>query len=530
MLLLSGVPVWAQPMTMPDGSTMDMKDMPAKKPTAKLPKAKLPEAKPIAKPRENKASAKHGMQMPKAKSSAPTKGMTMPMDHGASHAPAPSQPMQNMPKEGMSQQGMENMPMDHGAAAPKEQMPGMDHMNMDHAAPSQNMAGMEGMNMKGDGMHGALGGYAMNRDSSGTSWQPDLGPPMGRMDMVDQWMLMSRAELIGIYDYQSGPRGGEMVFPSGMLMGMAQRDVDGGTVGFRAMLSPDPLMGRRGYPLLLASGETADGVTHLVDRQHPHDLVIELAGTYSRKLDDRSSIFLYLGYPGEPALGPPAFMHRASAMDDPAAPITHHWLDSTHVTFGVATAGVVLGDWKLEMSQFTGREPDQHRFDFDHARMDSTAARVSFNPDAHWSLQASWGHLNSPEQLEPSTDEDRTTASATYVTDVGEEGSLAATLAWGLKSLSDGTRLNGLLAEAEYKPAELWTLFARAEWEENAELVAGRTAHVGEMSLGGIRDFALDDHWKFGLGGLYAFDFPPSRGGYGNGPHGAMAFVRLVAE
>jgi hypothetical protein len=391
---------------------------------------------------------------------------------------------------------------------------------------------MPGMDMGGGGMamHGALGGYAMNRDSSGTSWQPDLGPAMGRMDMEGAWMLMSRLTLSGIYDYQSGPRGDEMTFLDGMAMGMAQRDFGDNSIGLRAMLSPDPLMGRRGYPLLEASGETADGTTHLIDRQHPHDLVMELAGTYSHRFDDHSSAFLYLGYPGEPALGPPAFMHRASGMDDPAAPITHHWLDSTHVTFGVATAGLVLDDWKLELSQFTGREPDQHRFGFDHPRMDSTAARISFNPDEHWSLQASWGHLNSPEELEPQVDETRYTTSGTYITDIGDEGSLAATLAWGMKSLSSGERLNGLLAEAEYKPADLWTLFSRAEWEENAELVPGRIVRTGEVSLGAIRDFRLDAHWKFGLGGLYAFDLAPGHAAYGNAPHGTMAFVRLVAE
>lgn len=404
------------------------------------------------------------------------------------------------------------------------------------AAPAmaQEAGTMGGMDMSGSGgqmsMHSAFGGYAMNRDSSGTSWQPDLGPAMGRMDMAGPWMLMSRAELVGIYDYQSGPRGDQMPLLSGMLMGMAQRDFGDDTLGLRAMLSPDPLMGRRGYPLLLASGETADGVSHLVDRQHPHDLVMELAGSYSHRLDDQSSVFLYLGYPGEPALGPPAFMHRASAMDDPAAPITHHWLDSTHVTFGVATAGVVLDAWKLEVSQFTGREPDQHRFGFDHPRFDSSSARVSYNPDEHWSLQASWGHLNSPEQLEPDVDETRYTASATYVALLGEESSLAATLAWGLKRLSSGEKLNGVLGEVEVVPADLWTLFGRAEWEENAELVAGRIDRVGDVSLGAIRDVRLDDHWKFGLGGLYAFDFAPGHAGYGNAPHGAMAFARLIAE
>ncbi len=404
-------------------------------------------------------------------------------------------------------------------------------------ALAQESGAMGGMDMSMQGashetmtMHSPFGGYAMNRDSSGTSWQPELGPAMGRMDMIGPWMLMSRAELIGGYDYQSGPRGDRMPFLSGMLMGMAQRDFGDGTLGLRAMLSPDPFMGRRGYPLLEASGETADGSTPLIDRQHPHDLVMELAGSYSHRLNDESAVFLYLGYPGEPALGPPAFMHRASAMDDPAAPITHHWLDSTHVTFGVATAGLVLGDWKLEVSQFTGREPDQHRFGFDHPRFDSSSARVSYNPDAHWSLQASWGHLNSPEQLEPNVDETRYTASASYVTPLGDESLLAATLAWGLKSLSSGERLNGVLGEVEVAPADLWTLFARAEWEENAELVPGQISQAGDLSLGAIRDIRLDDHWKFGVGGLYAFDFAPGHAGYGNAPHGAMAFVRLIAE
>src|SRR5262249_49813050 len=158
------------------------------------------------------------------------------------------------------------------------------------------------------------------------------------------------------------------------------------TLNLRAMVSPDPFMGRGGYPLLLQTGETADGKAPLIDRQHPHDLVMELSSSWSHRWSDDGSVFVYLGYPGEPAFGPPAFMHRLSGMDDPAAPITHHWLDSTHVVFGVATAGVVLGDWKIDASQFTGREPDQNRFDFDAPKFDSTSARVSWNPGSRWSL------------------------------------------------------------------------------------------------------------------------------------------------
>jgi hypothetical protein len=298
------------------------------------------------------------------------------------------------------------------------------------------------------------------------------------------------------------------------------------------MLSPEPFMGRRGYPLLLQTGETANGVTPLIDRQHPHDLFMELSGTYAHKFSPDDTAFVYFGYPGEPALGPPAFMHRASGEDNPAAPLTHHWLDSTHIAFGVATAGFVHDDLKLEVSRFTGREPDQNRFDFDTPQFDSTSVRLSWNPEQHWALQGSWGHLHSPEQLDPLTNEDRFTASAMYITKWGEQSSLSATFAWGLKRLSMGTNLNGLLLESEYKPSALWTAFARAEWEENNEIVAAATAHIGELSLGGVRDFNLTDHWKFGVGALYAFDFTPRAAvpPYSGAPHGIMAFVRVAAQ
>ncbi len=189
-------------------------------------------------------------------------------------------------------------------------------------------------------MTGILGDYPMTRDASGTSWQPDAAEHRGLHAMLGDWALMGHMLLLGIYDSQSGPRGGDKNFAAGMLMGAARRDfADGDTLNLRAMLSPDPFMGKSGYPLLLATGETANGVTPLVDRQHPHNLFMELSATYSHRLASGNSAFLYFGYPGEPALGPPAFMHRVSGMDIPEAPITHHWLDFTHITFGVLTAG-----------------------------------------------------------------------------------------------------------------------------------------------------------------------------------------------
>lgn len=393
-------------------------------------------------------------------------------------------------------------------------------------------APMADMQMSGMAATGILGSYPVTRDSSGTSWQPDDSKHTAVHGMASGWMLMGHMMLWGIYDIQSGPRGDDKPFIEGMLMGAARRDLmNGDTINLRAMLSPDPLMGRNGYPELLASGETANGATPLVDRQHPHNLFMELALSYSHRLGGDDSIFLYVADPGEPALGPSAFMHRPSSMDIPDAPITHHWLDSTHITFGVLTAGFIHDDWQMEVSQFTGREPDQNRYDFDPIRLDSTSARLGWNPDPHWSLQVSWGHLNSPEQLAPNINENRATASGTFVTKLGA-GSLAATLAWGLKQESDGADLNGVLLEGEYR-FDPWTLFARTEWEQNNELDAfSRTLSVGDLTLGAIHDWPVAEHFKVGLGALYAFDLVPSGivPPYGSDPHGFMAFVRLATR
>ncbi|HWX89087.1 MAG TPA: hypothetical protein VNY75_02195 [Rhizomicrobium sp.] len=455
---------------------------------------------------------------PPAKKTKPKKP-AQPAPAGQQPTPQPAQPQ---PMPDMS--GMTMKP----APAPQA-MPDMD---MSHdAKPVHN--DMAGMNMGAMTVHGLLGGYAMSREASGTSWQPDAAPHSGIHLMADDWMVMLHGRVNGIADWQSGPRGASQVFSSSMVMAMASKDLaNGDTLGLKAMLSADPFMGRRGYPLLLASGETADGTTHLVDRQHPHDLLMELAATYSHHLSDSDSLFVYGGYPGEPALGPSAYMHRISALDNPATPIAHHWLDSSHVTFGVVTAGWVHDDLKLEVSQFTGREPDQFRFDFDTARFDSTAARLSWNPGSHWSLQVSSGWLKSPEQLDPNVDERRLTASATYFNRF-DVGSVAATLAFGNKHLSTGVDESAALAEAEFKPDGAWTVFARAETIGSDELVPGPAVRgAGEISLGAIHDWQLAEHWKFGLGGLYAFDFAPSSptASYGSDPHGAMAFVRLVAE
>src|ERR1700720_1794080 len=153
----------------------------------------------------------------------------------------------------------------------------------------------------GHAMHGMLGPYAMTREASGTSWQPDSSPHEGIMNMPDEWMTMIHGSANLIYDDQGGPRGGSKTFSSSMLMMMGQRPLAGGTLGLRGMVSADALMGKDGYPLLLQTGETADGKTPLIDRQHPHDFFMELAGGYTGPLAANRAAFFYPGLPGEAA-------------------------------------------------------------------------------------------------------------------------------------------------------------------------------------------------------------------------------------
>lgn len=385
-------------------------------------------------------------------------------------------------------------------------------------------------------MSGVLGNYAMTRESSGTSWQPDSSVHGGLESMHGDWMFMGHALLNGVYDWQQGPRGGSDTFVSGMIMGMANRHFDGGdALQFRAMMSPEPLMGKAGYPLLLATGETADGATPLIDRQHPHNLFMELSGTYSHAFTPLYRVFVYAGLPGEPAFGPPAFMHRQSILDSPEAPISHHWLDSTHIADGVVTVGLVHDDWKVEASRFHGREPDQFRYKIEHGALDSASVRISWNPARDLALQVSWAEQISPEQLEPTINQSRFSASAIYTKPLGEGTWWSTTVAWGRRRSTHSVPLNAYVLESALKPADAWTLFARGEREANDELVVqgplqGATYNVAKVSAGVIRDFRVADKLKVGIGALYAFNFVPGPLGslYGRtDPQGAMLFVRL---
>ena len=262
---------------------------------------------------------------------------------------------------------------------------------------------------------------------------------------------------------------------------------------------------------------------------------MELSASYGLPLSKRASLFVYGGLPGEPAFGPPTFMHRIAAMDSPQAPISHHWLDSTHIVFGVVTAGLVLDDVKLEASRFNGREPDQRRLDIETGPLDSTALRLSWNPVPTLSLQASWARLVAPEQLEPDENETRWSASAIHTRPVGDSGFWSTTLAWGRRTKAHD-RLDALVLESAVGLGR-WTLFGRAERIETDELtrVAGHHGPVygvGKASVGAIRDFPVARRIKLGLGGLVGFSFVPGglEPAYSGDPKGGMLFLRLKAD
>jgi len=373
----------------------------------------------------------------------------------------------------------------------------------DTAPDHQHMAGME---MPGElAMAGMLGPYPMTRESSGTSWQPDDSPMAGVHASVGSWATMLHGAANFIHDVQGGPRGATQTFSSSMLMYMGRHEIDHGALGFHLMISGDPFMGPRGYPELFQTGETADGVHPLIDRQHPHNLLMEAAGSYSADLAPGDAVFLYGGVAGEPALGPPAFMHRYSGMDNPAAPLGHHWLDATHVTYGVMTAGYERGRAKLEASAFNGREPDQDRYKIEMRKPDSTAVRLSFNPTDALAVQVSSGRLASPEQLEPGVAVRRTTASIIVERTILGAAS-QSTLAWGRNMPHPGSASNAWLLECAAVANDRHTLLARAERVAKDELFVpgqalfGRTFTIDSLTAGYIFDFARQGPVRVGIG------------------------------
>lgn len=382
----------------------------------------------------------------------------------------------------------------------------------------------------------------MNRNGSGTGWLPDASPMYGYMFHTPKWMYMLHGNLFLRYNNQDftnkGSRGGSEVDAPNWVMLMGQRQVGrNGLFHFNVMSSLDAALGgSNGYPLLFQSGEAYKGES-IVDRQHPHDLFSELSVSYAHALSRKADVFVYLGYPGEPALGPVAFMHRPSALGNPDAPISHHWVDATHILFGVATVGVRYGQFKLEASSFTGREPDENRYNFDKPRFDSWSGRFSFNPSNNWALQVSHGFIKSPELLHPDEDVTKTTASAIYSKTFGGNSMVNATAVWGQNKHGGHAGQNSVLVEGEWRKKK-FALHSRYEWVqkglEELDLDEATFGHdavfpVNAFTLGFNYDLLQFGKTRLAGGGQWTLYSADNRLNslYGKNPMAVEVYLRL---
>ncbi len=302
-------------------------------------------------------------------------------------------------------------------------------------------------------------GLPAAREASGTAWQPDTTPHFGVQRAFGSWSVMLHWNAFaGWNDQRGGDRGDAMVTTPNWVMGMAGREAGGGRFLARTMLSLEPAtLGGEGYPLLLQTGESWEGEP-LHDRQHPHDLFMEVAASYIRELTPDVAAELYLAPAGEPALGPVAFPHRLSSWNDPLATLGHHWQDATHITYGVATVGLFTRRAKLEGSWFNGREPDEDRWGFDLAAPESYSGRLTLNPHESLSMQVSAGFLKEPEGLKPDVDAARFTASAMW-----NRGPIASTVVFGRNDEQGEEPTDSFLAEARLAPGDGNLFFGRIE-------------------------------------------------------------------
>lgn len=409
-------------------------------------------------------------------------------------------------------------------------------IRMDHS-----MHNMGGKKIGSPMSHAYSLNLPMSRNGSGTAWLPDASPMYGLMYHSKKWMYMMHGNLALRYTKQdladNGNRGGGKFDAPNWFMFMGQRKVgEKGLFHFSSMLSLDRLTeSGSGYPLLFQTGESWKGQP-LVDRQHPHDLFSELSVAYTYTFSKKSGLSVYFGYPGEPALGSVAFMHRPSALTNPDAPISHHWNDGTHITFGVATLGFRYGKFKIEASSFTGKEPDENRFDFDKARFDSYSARLSFNPNKNWALQVSHGWIKSPERLHGDEDVNRTIASAIYALPLGKDQNVNATALWGMNKTKGHDGENAVLIEVAYR-LQKFSFYTRYEWVQksieelnlNKNIYGENLFGVNALGLGLNYDILNLNKFKTAVGGQVSFYHTNAAldNLYGKNPIGAQVFIRI---
>jgi len=386
----------------------------------------------------------------------------------------------------------------------------------------------------------------MHHSSSGTSAEPNSTPTPMLMGAKGQWEFMFHANVFISDLQQSGVRGADRFFSTNWFMGMAQRKVGPGVFTARAMLSlaPATVTDRR-YPLLFQQGETAFG-SPIVDGQHPHDFVMELAALYDVKLGEKNLLSFYVAPMGDPAIGPTAYPHRPSAMENPVGTLGHHQQDSTHIASDVVTVGFTQGIARIEASGFHGREPNEFRWDLDSGKIDSWSTRLTLQPGMKWSGQYSYARITSPEALFAEEDQERMTASVMYNRPLTNgrwaEANWASTVLWGrTRSLRDNSVFNSYLLESTLRFVTrnyVWTRIENAD--RSNELVFGErplppnftetpTGRVQAYTFGYARDFNVIPHLASSLGAqVTTYGVPGTLTPiYGNHPVGGLVFVRL---
>src|SRR4051812_4303486 len=336
-----------------------------------------------------------------------------------------------------------------------------EHKHDDHMAGS--MPGMKMSNMNPAGM------FLMNL-SSGTSANPASWPMPMLMKHFGSWNTMFMAQAFLVQTTQSGPRGADKLFSANWFMASMQHRVgEKGSFQTEVMLSLDPAtVTNRSYPLLFQTGETAYGRA-LIDAQHPHDFVMSVGFHYARQLAQDTILDAYFAPVGDPALGPAAFPHRASAMELPQATLSHHWQDSTHIANEVVTLGIAHKKFKLEASGFYGTEPNENRWNVDSGPINSWSGRLWFFPSKNWAAQVSVGRIAHPEELEPG-DQVRATASLHYTRPLAV-GSWSTSFVWGRNHSTESRRnSNAYLAESVLPIGRGNFLTGRAELVDKDEL------------------------------------------------------------
>ena len=377
--------------------------------------------------------------------------------------------------------------------------------------------------------------------ASGTSAEPNSTPTPMVMTMKGPWMLMFHANVFINDTQQSSSRGAAKLFSTNWFMPMAERKLGPGQLTLRSMFSLEPgtVTGEQ-YPLLFQQGETAYGKP-IADGQHPHDFFMELAALYDLKLGDKNLLTIYAAPEGDPAIGPTAYPHRASAFENPVGTLAHHQQDSTHIANDVVTVGFTRGIARIEASGFHGREPDEHRWNLDQGKMDSWSARVTVQPGQNWSGQYSYARIKSPEALFASEDQERMTASVMYNKPL-KEGDWANTVVWGrTRSVADSAKENSYVLESTLRFRTrnyAWTRMENAGRSnellngENplpANFREGPLTHVQTYTFGYDRDVDLVPHIASAVGvEVTAYGVgKPLQPVYGTSPVGVNIFIRL---